>query len=201
MDDKRNRILELVSFIQSLGIEVNIGKNKARGNKGFFRAKEGSFRIDIAKNQKEEEILHLLVHEFAHYLHYTNDKTLKSLDFIFNENDDLQEEMIELTVNLIPKSSIEPLFRAKDELTEEIKSGTNVELQRKALRRVNAKIARLNRYYNMPTELFARTLETYFTANDKCKVIAPIVTQQIESTLANNKFPVLNTLNNILNNG
>ena len=37
MVSERNRIIRLKEYFESLGIEVNIGKNKARGNKGFFR--------------------------------------------------------------------------------------------------------------------------------------------------------------------
>ena len=50
MDSKRNRTLELISYIESQGVVVNIAKNKARGNKGFFLSKCGDYRIDIAKN-------------------------------------------------------------------------------------------------------------------------------------------------------
>ncbi len=197
MDDKRNRILELVNYLQSLGIVVNIGKNKARGNKGFFRAKEGEFRIDIARNQSDDEVLRLLVHEFAHYLHYSYDKNLKSLNFVFKGNEDtLLEEMISLTVDLIPKSSVEPLFKAKEELKDEMKytTGIDLELRKRALRKINSKIARLNRYYNMPTELFARSMEMYFTARDKCKRIAPNICEQLDSVMKNGEVPELNAL-------
>ena len=36
MASERNRILDVLNYVESCGIEVNIGKNKARGNKGFF---------------------------------------------------------------------------------------------------------------------------------------------------------------------
>ena len=40
MVSTRNRILNLVDYIESTGIVVNIGKNKAQGNKGFFKDKQ-----------------------------------------------------------------------------------------------------------------------------------------------------------------
>ena len=42
MADKRDRILELTKYIESLGVQVNLGKNKARGNKGIFLGREMS---------------------------------------------------------------------------------------------------------------------------------------------------------------
>ncbi len=165
---ERNRILDITQYFESLGIEVNIGKNKARGNKGFFKADNQNFRIDIAKGQTEETIIRTLVHEFAHYVHYSYDKTLKSLDFIINEDDNLTEELIKLTVDSIPKESVAPIFQAKDKIKSEIKklpkSLTNklkLNFLQKELNRINSRILRLNKYYNSPTELFARSIETY----------------------------------------
>lgn len=229
MDCERNRIIKIVEYLKSLGIEVNIGKNKARGNRGLFKVSNNKFKIDIAKNQDDNIVLRTLVHEFAHFVHYHYDKTLQSLDFIFgNESNNLIEELIQLTVDSIPKSSVQSIFDAKKHLQDEIKiiatsiaklypdfklskpckeieqtiKKTNLRyllkydrvkvqegfstkiytidsiqttediqlylklksLQR-ALRRVNSKITRLNKYYNSPTELFARSLEAYIFNN------------------------------------
>lgn len=234
MDCPRNRIISIVEYLKALGIEVNIGKNKARGNRGLFKVSNNKFKIDIAKKQDDETIAKTLVHEFAHFVHYNYDKTLQSLDFILgNESDDLVEELIQLTVDSIPKTSVQPIFDKKKQLQEEIKATavsicefypsfklskpckeieqkikrTNLRyllkydkvkvlegfstkiftidniqatedvqlylklksLQR-ALKRINSKIARLNKYYNSPTELFARSLEQYiFNKNEFTK--------------------------------
>ena len=120
MVSKRNRILRLTQFIESCGIKVNIGKNKALGNNGFFKARNDIYRIDIAKNQSEDSILRVLSHEFAHFIHYKHDKTLKSLDFIFDSSDEILEELISLTVATISKTSIQPLFIEKDKLKNEV---------------------------------------------------------------------------------
>ena len=122
MVSKRNRILDLINYLESLGIEVNIGKNKARGNKGYFKARANSFRIDIAKNQTENEIERILTHEFAHFVHYKYDKTLNSLTFVFKEQKECyHSEMIDLTVHSIPKSDVKFLFEQKDDLKIKIK--------------------------------------------------------------------------------
>lgn len=175
---ERNRILEIVQYFESLGIEVNIGKNKARGNRGFFKVKNECFRIDIAKNQSEEVVLRTLVHEFAHFVHYNYDKKLKSLNFIIDDNDiELQEELIKLTVDSIPKASIKPLFDYKEELETRLKNIPKWSFERpyyeKALRSTNRKISRMNNYYNSPTELFARSIESYITDNEKFTQRAP----------------------------
>jgi len=121
MVSERDRILELVKYFNSLGIKVNIGKNRAQGNKGFFKVINGDFRIDVSKDLSDDAVLRTLVHEFSHYIHYINDKTLKSLEFILGENwEEYLDELIELTVDSIPKQTISPLFDAKNTLKSEI---------------------------------------------------------------------------------
>lgn len=194
MAGERNRILNIIDFLESCGIEVNAGKNKARGNKGFFRAKGGSFRIDIAKGLSDDAVLRTFVHEFAHFVHYKYDKTLKSLDFIFeNFNDEILEELIELTVDSIPKETISPLFAAKESFKKEVNSLNP--MQRKygqiMLRRINSKISRLNRYYNSPTELFARSMEMYVMNSAKMSEKAPCIKKIYDEVINTNKLPIL----------
>ena len=120
MDSKRDR---LINYIKSCGIYVNIGKNKARGNKGFFRALDGSYRIDISKNLSDEEICRVLVHEFLHYIHYCHDNDMNNIDFIIPEqNDVITEELIKITVNSINKNSISPLYTMKRNTDTEVKN-------------------------------------------------------------------------------
>lgn len=198
---ERNRILDITQYFESLGIEVNIGKNKARGNKGFFKADNQNFRIDIAKGQTEETIIRTLVHEFAHYVHYSYDKTLKSLDFIINEDDNLTEELIKLTVDSIPKESVAPIFQAKDKIKSEIKklpkSFTNslkLNFLQKELNRINSRISRLNKYYNSPTELFARSIETYLLDKEVFIKKAPNLAKYYEQS----DIPLIENLQKIL---
>lgn len=123
MAGERNRSIELIKYIESKGIEVNVGKNKARGNKGFFKfASNGKFRIDISKTLNENEIFSVLIHEYTHYVHYCYDSTLKSLDFIFEDfNEELEEELIKVTVEEIPKEFAKELYTQKLKLNDEIK--------------------------------------------------------------------------------
>lgn len=200
---ERNRILELIAYLKSLGIKVNIGKNKARGNQGFFRVKNGEFRIDIAKGLSEESVLRILVHEFIHFVHYNYDKSLKSLDFIFEElNDDLTEEMISLTVHSVSRKSVEPLFKAKEHLKSEIKKSSNVIFQlsaKRALNNINSRISRLNRYYNSPTELLARSWEYYIVDKDLVQKKAPGILNCYNDVLNNDKIPMLTNFVKIIN--
>lgn len=188
MVSQRNRIINLVNYLETLGIIVNIGKNKARGNKGFFKVVNNNYRIDIANNLTEDAILRVLVHEFAHYVHYKNDKSLKSLDFILpNLNDDLHEELISLTVESIPKESIKPLFDIKERLEDELKTTQSSffnNIKQRQLRSINSKIQRLNRYYNSYTELFARSMEIYVLENDKFSKKAPLLKKLYDSELS-----------------
>ena len=122
MDDKRNIIITLKNYIESLGVVVNIGKTKARGNKGFFLNRGvDSFRIDISKNIDDNATLSTLLHEFAHYIHYKHDASLKSLNFIFDDfSDDIREELVNITVQNVPKDFAKSLLELKSETAKEI---------------------------------------------------------------------------------
>lgn len=124
---ERNRILKFINYIESLGIKVNIGKTKAWGNKGYFKVKNNSFRIDIAEKESEENILRTLVHEFIHYVHYKYDNKMNNLDFLLYENalEKYYDELSTLTVDSIPKKSISPLFKVRDEIKNTIETVTN----------------------------------------------------------------------------
>lgn len=247
MVSERNRIIRLKEYFESLGIEVNIGKNKARGNKGFFRGtKNGGYRIDIANNLDEESVLSVLAHEFAHYIHFCQDNKLENLDFAFgNVTDCMQEELINLTVKKIPKKEAATLFDMKENVNKEIKaladkikqteadfkiSKPNKKLERflssplkyflkydrvkifnkiysvtdlsdydlsdeqkyylelkskqRALKRINSRISKLNKYYNAPTELFARFFETYALSKNEAYELAPELSKSFESNLS-----------------
>ena len=268
MVSKRDRILDLKEYIESFNISVNIAKNKAQGNKGFFKAKNGSFRIDIAKGLDEESSLMTLCHEFSHFIHYKYDKKLQSLDFIFdNINDELIEELIKVTINLIPKDNIKPLFEAKEKIQKEIKSltknfsseikdfklstGSNIlekslrktpykyllkydrvklfgffssklysitdiknstelskdeinyliiKSKQRALKRINSKINKLNRYYNSNTELFARAIELFIKDKQYLKNNAPTLYDQINKSIETSRVPELKKLISIIEN-
>ena len=164
MVSERDRIIELVRYFNSLGIIVNIGKNKAQGNKGFFKVINNTFRIDISKGLSDNAILKTLVHEFTHYIHYINDKTLKSLQFILGDNwEDYLDELIELTVDSIPQKMISPLFDAKHKLHEEI-----IELE-KTFTEINSNYTKTKNNLEIETTI-ERAGYKYLLKYDKVKI-------------------------------
>ncbi len=213
---KRNCIIEeLVNYIESLGVIVNIGKTKARGNKGIFCTKNGCYRIDIAKVANDENMLSTLLHEFAHYIHYKYDSSLTSLDFVFGGLSEIEkEELINITVKKVPKDFAASLYKAKEELEIQNKQYINIlkaaypefkvsepfrklersffgfnlsELQlsyfqlksnQKNITKINAKINKMNKYYNQPSELWARFFELYYTDKNTTQSIAPNLTEK-----------------------
>ena len=255
MASERNRIIELKEYLSSLGISVNIGKNKARGHKGIFMHRLNDFRIDVSEGVSDENILSVILHEFAHYIHYCYDNTLRSLNFIFCDyTDEIKEELIKITIHEIPKDYASSFYTKKSILNEEIKeivknikkyepefkvSEKNKAIEKnitypfnyllnydrvrfgsklfsidrlndyslgekeiyyillkskqRAVKRINAKISRINRYYNNPTELFARFIDSYYTKPEYTKKTAPIA----YSVIAKSKNPYIEKLNNI----
>ena len=121
MVSERDRIEKIVDYLNSQGVFVNISKNKARGHKGFFKFGNNSlYRIDIAKGLTGFEILKTLVHEFAHFIHFKNSNDLNFLDFIFPEFDEkIENELLEITVNAIPKDFASSIYEQKNILEKE----------------------------------------------------------------------------------
>ena len=260
---QRNRIVEICNYLKSLGVDVNIGKNKARGNRGVFLGRGSeAFRIDIAKNIPEDNILPVLIHEFAHYVHYSYDFKLESLEFLCKDiNDEMLDELINVTVDKIPKSAASELYNCKSTIQNEIKvlsekikasypdfklsapynklersfkfplkyllrydkislfkkiySINSIEVdfpavtaeqrlyiqlksKQRALARINSRIAKLNRYYNRPAELFARFAELYFLEHEKAKETAPCFTGIMDKKLKD--IPQFYRLREILSN-
>ena len=116
---KRN----VIEFLKSLDIEVKTN-TKARGNNGIYQKN----RIDIARGLDEEKAISVLVHEFAHHIHYKIDnefiKNGGSIANIFNTSDitQIHTELVNVT-NLIDKNSRLTIFlNAKIETANKIKS-------------------------------------------------------------------------------
>lgn len=267
MVSKRNRVLNLINYIESLGVQVNIKKNTARGNKGFFKALSPyNYRIDISKVISDDDILRVLVHEFAHYIHFKNDKTLQSLNFILDDYD-AKQELIELTVDSISKSTVKPLFDKKEyynqkvkELSKELKSKYHdfkltqaykplenkisktdykyllkhdsvivhnflgkitysiselensgnvlpkdelnylkLKSAQRGIRKINGKISKLNKYYNSPTELFARSFEYFIFEPDKMQELTPNLYLRYKDIIDLKKNNMLSEMFEILN--
>ena len=260
MHSKSTTLDNLIDYFESLGIDINVGKNKARGNKGVFIFRRSKFRIDISKNI--ENPIPVLIHEFSHYVHSIYNKKLDSLDFIFdNITDEIMEELIEVTVQDVSKDFAKELFDKKAEINAQIKNlaglikntypdfklsacfkkienGINfpakyllkydrvkiwnkvisveniekdctnltaeqiayivIKSKQRMLKRINSRISKLNRYYNSPTELFARFCEMYFTNPEKAQKLAPVSTDIMKKTLSENKIPEFSKLTEIM---
>ena len=164
MVSKRDRILKIIEYLESLGVEVNVSRNKARGNKGFFKKNYQGYRIDIAKGLSEDETFSVLIHEFAHFMHYKHDNTLKTLSFILVNEEEYLDELLELTVECVPKKDIAPLFEEKELLKNEIKR-INEDLKREY------PDFKLNSQYKPLESKIKRTPYKYLLKHDRVKVL------------------------------
>ena len=112
---------DLIRYFEGLGIEVHT-TTKARGHQGFFLKN----RIDISKNLPEFRIIPTLLHEFAHYIHYSLEpempKTGGSFEKIFKENHTyFEQELIKVT-NFVDENSLcVKLYEHKDRVKDQIK--------------------------------------------------------------------------------
>ena len=245
----------LIEFLKSLDIEVKTN-TKARGNNGLYQKN----RIDVSRGLKEEKAIEVLVHEFAHHIHYKIDKdfvkTGGSLETLFNTTDieTIKSELINVT-NLMDKNSRLKIFvDAKEEASKTIKSMQSAikrdypEFQRSkkfsefekyikgseakylvkydairimqgfffkkeriltvknleidfpdmpkafqiyiklcSMQRKQSKLSRrinkLNKYYEKPTELFARFVQGYFTNPETVSTVAPTTTKRFNELM------------------
>ena len=266
---KRN----VIDFMRALNIEVKTN-TKARGNNGLYQKN----RIDVARGLTEEQAIDVLVHEFAHHIHYKIDKDfLKnggSLESIFNTSNivKIKEELKNVT-NLIDKNSRLNIFlKAKDEASNQIKgmqsairrdypnflrskkfpefekyikgsdakylvkydairlmqgfffkkerilTVKNIEtdfpdmpkafqlyirlcsMQRKQAK-ITRRIGKLNKYYEKPTELFARYVQGYFSTPETISTIAPNTTKRFNELLSAGYYKELKDLFEIFKKG
>ena len=67
------------------------------------------------------------------------------------------------------------------------------------MKSINSKIQRLNRYYNSPTELFARSIETYILDSENFAKKAPNLWNIYTRHLDEDKIPLLKDLKNMFN--
>lgn len=116
MDEKK-----FIKYLKSLGIEVHT-TTKARGHQGFFMKN----RIDISKNIKPERLMPTLLHEFAHYVHYSLEPSLSktggTFDVIFCEENALFEEELFKVTNFVDENSLcIKLYEHKDRIKKQIK--------------------------------------------------------------------------------
>lgn len=262
MVSQRNQLKELERYLSRIGISVNIGKNKARGNQGIFIAGK-ELRIDVSNAVDENARLSILLHEFAHYVHYCYDHKLKSLKCIFGElTENEEEELLRVTVHKIPKDSAKFLYSKKNTIKNDIRILSNVikehypefvkskpfkkieqnlscpvkyllrydrikylnkiysiediekdfpkysdyefayiklKSKQRFLSRINSKINKLNKYYNEPTELWARFCELFYTDRNMLAKLAPGLLCKFEQKIKNGDLKEIGELNKLLN--
>lgn len=128
MVEIRNRIdkREFIKFLKSLGIDVHLN-TKARGHQGFCTVK----RIDISKNLEEEKVIDVLLHEFAHFVHFKLEpeivKTDGTLEKIFHtkeqaELNKIEKELLQITQFVFDSTQIRRLKAVKENLAVKIKA-------------------------------------------------------------------------------
>lgn len=259
---KRN----IIEFLKSAGIDVKTN-TRARGNQGLYQKN----RIDIAKGLKEDRAIEVLVHEFAHHIHYQIDKDFikngGTIDTLFNtkNSSDIKKELINVT-NLIDKNSrLKVFLDAKEETANTIKrmqnaikrdypeflrskkfpefekyikgsdarylvkydavrimkgiffkkeavlSVKNIEndfpdmpkafqiyirlcsMQRKQAK-LTRRLSKMNKYYEKPTELFARFVQGYFSNPETISTVAPNTVKRFNELLQNGYYKELKDL-------
>ena len=117
---KRN----VIEFLKSVGIEVKTN-TKARGNQGLYQKN----RIDIARGIKDDKAIEVLVHEFAHHIHYKIDKDFikngGSIETLFDttSTSSIKKELINITnliVDAIIKADINKILEKQNKKTSKI---------------------------------------------------------------------------------
>lgn len=259
---KRN----IIDFLRSLNIEVKTN-TKARGNQGLYQKN----RIDISKGLKDDKAIEVLVHEFAHHIHFKIDKDFikngGSIQTLFNTNDitQIKEELTNVTKLIDKNSRLQVFLNAKEETAKTIKSMQsaikrdypdflrskkfqefekyiknseakylvkydavrivqgfffkkdrilsvkNLEtdfpdmpkafqiyiklcsMQRKQSK-LTRRINKLNKYYEKPTELFARFVQGYFLTPETISTIAPVTVKRFKELLIQGYYKELKEL-------
>lgn len=261
----RNKTLiknELIRYISSLGIDVNT-ITKARGNKGFF--KEG--RIDVSKSLDDDNSVMVLVHEFAHFINFKLDNTLKDFKILFEDDSDIiKDELLSVTIFVDENALCRKLNSERDKLNTSIKSLTDkikltypnfsrseefkefkkfsrwsdisylekydrvkihnlfsskiyslstikkdfpdtpevfidylkLKSQQRKRAKISRKISRMNKYYNAPSELFARFIEGLYLDIETVKELAPNTYSRFIDLYNKNHYDGLRELFSIL---
>ena len=259
---KRN----VIEFIRECGIEVKTN-TKARGNQGLYQKN----RIDLSRNIKDDKAIEVLVHEFAHHIHYKIDKDFVknggSLEKLFDTEDikKIKSELIQVTRLADKNSRLTVFIDAKEETSKTIKSmqsaikrdypnflrskrfpefekyvknsdakylvkydairlmkgfffkkehiftvknlendfpdmpkAFQIYIRLCSLLRKQSKLTRriskLSKYYEKPTELFARFVAGYFVTPETVETVAPIAVKRFLHLLNNGYYKELKDL-------
>lgn len=170
---------EMIRFVEKLGINVNTN-TKARGHQGFFMKN----RIDISALLDTERKKQVLVHEFAHYIHYRleedvirNHGTLEKL-FYTQDVKTIEKELFTVTKHIDKNSALTRLNSQKDKVLGEIKLLDG---------KIKAKYPDFKRSY--PFKIFDGPLKKseakYLLKYDRVKVKTPFLMRTKEYSVQN----------------
>ncbi len=116
-----------IKYLKSLGLEVNTA-TKARGHQGFFMKN----RIDVSKNIAKSRVMPTLLHEFAHYVHYSLEASIAkdggSLGVLFDDEDIeiYEQELLNVTYFVDSHSKCEKLLKYKESVKSAISEQENI---------------------------------------------------------------------------
>lgn len=141
---------KFVDFLKNLGIDVHFD-TKARGNAGFCT---GS-RIDISKNLSDEKAKDVLLHEFAHYVHFKLEpdiaKSHGSLEKLFDTNeklivDEIENELFQITLIVFNGETTRRIKALKENLNQKIKNEREIIKKYYPKFQVGEKFKEFNKY-------------------------------------------------------
>ena len=118
---------KFVNFLKTLGLEVHLN-TKARGHSGFCTDK----RIDISKDLPENEVINVLLHEFAHFIHFKLEpeitRTGGTLEKLFNTNDvrEIEDELYQITLIVFDSIHIRKIERLKESISAKIQAERDI---------------------------------------------------------------------------
>lgn len=128
MAQKRNCInkKKFIKYLKSLGIDVHCN-TKARGHHGFCSGN----RIDVSKKLDDVAAVGVLLHEFAHHIHFKLEPSLLtgggSLKVLFNtENtDEIEDELFKLSLQVFDSKVLNKIETMKKSVNEKVKEQKN----------------------------------------------------------------------------
>ncbi len=166
----KNSTLEKL-YIQKNNIKDTIAYHEKIIKKKYPDFKRGKEFKPFIKFSRFSDVRYLLKHDAVKVLHWFNYKTYSIIN-IENEFPDMPEEFISYL-------KLRSCQRKQTSITRRIR--------------------KLNKYYNEPTELFARFIEGLYLDNDKTKNIAPNTYKIFMQLFNENYYNPLNKLFEIVN--
>ena len=113
---------DFIKYLKSLGIDVH-NNTKARGHHGFCSQN----RIDVDKNLDDVSASKVLMHEFAHYVHFQLEPSLLSnggsLKVLFKTDDTalIESELFKLSLKVFDSRVLNKIETMKADINNKIK--------------------------------------------------------------------------------